>query len=238
MHTTSGQRRPLARCASWEVPLHTSCGSRGPRRVSGAGWSPGSEPPPRAPAPPRPRPAPRLPAALRARRAEPGAHGAARAGRPSQAGVPRPPSPLSVASRWPSLFHLPSLPGPAAALTPSLPSVPPRPARSARLLQAPLAARVPMDRRTDTCRWVRARARGGDERADAAPGVGSPFVWGAAALGSAPPPPRRPSGDPAEPSFCSSAGVEGGRGRGKARVRAESRAAGRRLRRAGGAGNG
>ena len=49
-------------------------------------------------------------------------------------------------------------------------------------LNTKLNARVPMDRRTDTCRWVRARARGGDERADAAPGVGSPFVWGAASM--------------------------------------------------------
>ncbi|XP_043309207.1 atherin-like [Cervus canadensis] len=110
-------------------------------------------PAPRAgPAPPAPRPPP-------ARRAPSPARGArgARSGarRSAESGWrPPPPAPLSVASRWPSPFHLPSLPDPAAALPPSLPSVPPRPARSAPLPQAPLAARVPMDRRTDTCRWL------------------------------------------------------------------------------------
>lgn len=233
MHTASGQRRPLGsvRVVGGAV-THFLWVSRTTARFR-CRLEPGVRAPaPRAgPAPPAPRPPP-------ARRAPSPARGArgARSGarRSAESGWrPPPPSPPSVPSRWPSLFHLPSLPGPAAALPSSLPSGPPRPARSARLPQAPLAARVPMDRRTDTCRWVRARARGGDERADAAPGVGGPFVWGAAALGSAPPPPRRPSGDPAEPSFCSSAGV-GGRGRGKARVGAESRAAGRRLRRAAG----
>lgn len=130
------------------------------------------------PAPARPRPAPCPPAALRAGRAELGAHGAARAGRPSQAGAPAPrPAPRSAARRAPSPRLLPSVPGPPAAfLPPSRPSGPPRPARAARLPQAPPAARVPMDRRTDTCRWVRARALGGDERADAATQAGSPFV--------------------------------------------------------------
>ena len=126
VHTSSGQPPPLARCASWEVPLHTSCGSPGPQRVSGAGWRPGSEPPPRSPAPPRPRPAPRLPAALGVGRAEPEAHGVARAGRRSQAGVPAPsPSVRRPSGAFP--FYLPSLPGPVAALPPSPPSRPLQP---------------------------------------------------------------------------------------------------------------
>lgn len=191
-------------------------------------------PAPRAgPAPPPPRPLPARRARSRARGARGARSGARRSAEPGWR--PRP-APRASVRRPPGAFPAPLAlaPGPAGALPPRLPSVPPRPARSARLPQAPPAARVPMDRRTDTCRWVRTRARGGHERADAATRPGSPFVWGAAAPVSALPPPRRPSSDPAEPSFCLFGGGEGGRWKG--RESGQSRAAGHRRRRAWGRG--
>lgn len=78
-----------------------------------------------SPAPPAPRPPP---AALRAGRAEPGAHGAARAGRQSQAGVPAPrPASPSAARPAPSPLFLPSLPVLPAAFPPSPRSRPVQP---------------------------------------------------------------------------------------------------------------
>lgn len=126
----------------------------------------------------------------------------ARAGRRRQAGAPAPsPSVRRPSGAFP--FYLPSLTGPVAALPPFPPSRPLQP-----LL--PGSYRPPRCPRSygQTHRHLQvgeSPRAGGDERADAAPGVGSPFVWGAVALASAPPPPpRRPSSDPAEPSFCSS----------------------------------
>lgn len=126
VHTSSGQPPPLARCASWEgrytLPVGLPDHSAFPVPAGGRGPSPRPARRPR----PRPRPAPRLPAAFGVGRAELGAHGAARAGRRSQAGAPAPsPSVRRPSGAFP--FYLPSLPGPVAALPPFPPSRPLQP---------------------------------------------------------------------------------------------------------------
>lgn len=109
----------------------------------------------RAPAPPLSGPAPRGPApALQAGRAEPGAHGAARAGgRARLAPAPPPliappPSPAAQPVGRPSRFT-DSGPGASGCGAAALrPAVPPRPARAAGLPQAPPPAFLWTDAQT------------------------------------------------------------------------------------------
>lgn len=184
-----------------------------------------------SPAPPTPRP---QPAALRAGRAEPGAHGAARAGRQSQAGAPAPRSaPPSAARPAPSPLFLPPLPGPRAAFPPSPRSRPVQPG-------LPGSRRPPRRPRSygqthrhlqvgESPRAGRGRARRRCDLGRGAPLCGGRPRWGPRCL-----PFGRQAVTRLNPLLSPLAGVGGGRV-GRPRVRAATRAAGRRRRRAWGA---
>lgn len=185
------------------VPVPAGPGVRAP--------APRAGPYARAPPPP----ARRAPSPAR------GARGARSGARRSAESGWRPPPPLppSVASRWPSLFHLPSLPAPRPP-----PSSTPPPARPVQPL-CPAPAGPPRCPRSygQTHRHLQVgespcAGRGRARRRCAR--VGGPFVWGRPHWGPRRRPPRRPSGDPAEPSFCSSAGVGRGAERRESGLRA------------------
>lgn len=151
----------LADHGAFPVPA----GARGPSPRPACQPRPACAPPPARPA--RSKPGARSPGRTEGRALVRGA----RLAPPHPAPHLRPPParrlPYSTCLRSPALQLL------------SFPPLRPAPSRPGCPAPAgPPAARVPMDRRTDTCRWVRARARGGDKRRRCDPGQGVPLCRG------------------------------------------------------------